>query len=275
MQISIIVATLDIIIISILIYYSVLILRTTKALQLIIGILILIIILNFAYFLSEKSEMILLSWLLKNTISILGISMPIILAVIFQPELRRFLGKLGAKRTFFGNTFSFIEASYISPDSIEKIVKSISLFSKDRIGSLIVLERETTLDPYIETGIKINSIISSEILTSIFTPNTPLHDGAVVIKGNELIAARVILPLTENLTISRDFGTRHRAGIGITEETDSISLIVSEKDGKISLAVSGKITTNLTPSELREMLIVMCKMRKRNNKNEFEKTYSK
>jgi diadenylate cyclase len=274
MQISIIIATLDIIIVSILIYYTLIILRTTRALQLIIGIFIFAVILNLASFLSETSEMIVLSWLLKNTVSVLGISLPIILVVIFQPEIRRFLGKLGTRRTFLGNAFNLIETTYIQTESIEKIVKSISFFSKEKIGALIVVERETSLDPYIETGIKINAAISSEILISIFTPDTPLHDGAVIIKGMEIIAARVILPLTENLSISKDFGTRHRAGIGITEETDAISLIVSEKDGKISLSVSGKITINLTPSELREMLIVMCKTRKRNNKNEFEKNYS-
>ena len=158
----------------------------------------------------------------------------------------------------------------MSQNSIEEIVKSIDVLSKNKIGALIVIEREISLEPFLETGIKLGGHISSELLITIFTPPSLLHDGAVVVKNDEVVGARVILPLTQNLIISKDFGTRHRAGIGITEETDAISLIVSEKDGRISLAVSGKITTNLTPPEVREMLIVIAK-REGKRKSEYQK----
>lgn len=262
MQISLFTAITDIIIVSIIIYYVLLLLRATRAMQLILGLIVIAIILNLAHILSEQLGFVTINWILKNIISVLGISLPIILVVIFQPELRRFIGNLGTRRTIFRGAFHLFEVSFLSQTSIEEIVKSIGILSKNKIGALIVIERETSLDPFLETGVKLGGLISNELLVTIFTPPSLLHDGAVVIKNDEIIGARVILPLTQNLAISKDFGTRHRAGIGITEETDAISLIVSERDGRISLAVSGKITTNLTPSEVREMLIVMCKARR-------------
>jgi len=134
------------------------------------------------------------------------------------------------------------------------------------VGGLIVIERETSLSPFLESGVCIGSEISTELLVTIFTPPSLLHDGAVVVKNDQILSARVILPLTENLYISKNFGTRHRAGIGITEETDAITVIVSEQDSRISLSVSGRITSNLTLQELKEMLVVMCKSRKKGKK---------
>ena len=262
MQLSLLSNIIDIILVSIIIYYGLLVLRSTRAMQLILGLIVSVIILNLAYLLSESLRFVVLSWILKNTISILSVSLPVILVVIFQPELRRFLGKLGTKRTIFRGAIHLFDISFLSQNSIEEIVKSIDALSKNKIGALIVIEREISLEPFLETGIKLGGHISSELLITIFTPPSLLHDGAVIVKNDEIIGARVILPLTQNLIISKDFGTRHRAGIGITEETDAISLIVSERDGRISLAVSGKITTNLTPSEVREMLLVMCKTRR-------------
>ena len=262
MQISFFSNIIDIILVGVIIYYALLVLRSTRAMQLILGLIVSVIILNLAYLLSESLRFVALSWILKNTISILGVSLPVILVVIFQPELRRFLGNLGTRRTIFKGAMHLFEISFLNQNSIEEIVKSIDTLSKNKIGALIVVEREISLEPFLETGVKLGGHISSELIITIFTPPSLLHDGAVIVKNDEVVGARVILPLTQNLIISKDFGTRHRAGIGITEETDAISLIVSEKDGRISLAVSGKITTNLTPSEVREMLIVMCKARR-------------
>jgi len=262
MQISLIMALTDIIIVSILIYYGLLLLRATRAMQLILGIVFIAIILNLAYTLSESLGFVMLSWVLKNTVSIFGLSLPVILVVIFQPELRRFIGTLGTKRNLFRGAFNLFEVSYLSQTAIEEIVKSITILSQNRIGALIIIEREISLEPFLETGVRLDSQISHELIVTILTPSSLLHDGAILIKNNKLVGARVILPLTDNLSISKDFGTRHRAGIGITEESDAISLIVSEKDGRISLSVSGKITTNLTSPEVREILTVMCKTRR-------------
>lgn len=267
MQISIVMTLIDIIIVNILIYYALLLLRATRAMQLILGIILIAIILNLTYSLSDALGFIMLSWVLKNVISVLGLSLPIILVIIFQPELRRFISNLGTRKTFLRGAFNLFEISYLSQSSIEEIIKSVSILSQNKTGALIVIEREISIEQFIETGVKLESQISHELLVTIFTPPSLLHDGAVIIKNDKIVGARVILPLTENLSISKDFGTRHRAGIGITEESDAITLIVSENSGRISLSVSGKITTNLTPYEAREMLTVMCKV-KRDKKNE-------
>lgn len=256
----------DILVVSILIYYIFVLLKTTRAMQLVLGIIIIGVLLKMIEFLSRITGFIALNWIIKNSISVLGISLPIILVIIFQPELRRFLGKLGTQRSFLGSALNLIDFMYLKPESIDLICRSIDLLSRKKTGALIVIERETPLEPFLESGIRIGSEISSEILISIFTPPSLLHDGAIVIKHDLIVSARVILPLTENLYISKNFGTRHRAGIGVTEDTDAISVIVSEQDSRISLAVSGRITTNLTINELREMLMVMCKSKKRNNK---------
>jgi len=234
--------------------------------QLVVGIIIIAVLLNIMEVLSRMTGFISLNWVLKNFISVLGISLPIILVVIFQPELRRFLGKLGTQRSFLGTALNFIEFAYLKPESIDLICRSVDILSRQKTGALLVIERETPLDPFLESGIRIGSELSNELMISIFTPPSLLHDGAIVIKHDLIISARVILPLTENLYISKNFGTRHRAGIGVTEETDAISVIVSEQDSRISLAVSGRITTNLTINELREMLMVMCKSKKKTNK---------
>jgi diadenylate cyclase len=257
---------LDMVVVSILFYYIFLLLKTTRAMQLVVGIIIIGVLLKMIEFLSRITGFIALNWIIKNATTVLGISLPIILVIIFQPELRRFLGKLGTQRSFLGSALNLIDFTYLKPESIDLICRSIDILSRKKIGALLVIERETPLDPFLESGIRIGSEISSELLISIFTPPSLLHDGAIVVKHDQIISARVILPLTENLYISKNFGTRHRAGIGVTEETDAISVIVSEQDSRISLAVSGRITTNLTVNELREMLLVMCKSRKKTNK---------
>jgi diadenylate cyclase len=260
---NLLIAILDILVVSILFYYIFLLLKTTRAMQLVVGIIIIGVLLKMIEVLSRITGFIALNWIIKNSITVLGISLPIILVIIFQPELRRFLGKLGTQRSFLGSALNLIEFAYLKPESIDIICRAIDILSRKKTGALLVIEREIPLDPYLESGIRIGSFISNELLISIFTPPSLLHDGAIVIKHDTIVSARVILPLTENLYISKNFGTRHRAGIGVTEETDAISVVVSEQDSRISLAVSGRITTNLTINELREMLFVMCKSKKK------------
>jgi diadenylate cyclase len=260
------VVLLDILIVSILIYYTLVWFKSTRALQLVIGMLVIAVLLNLFKSLSLYFGFAMLGWILTNLLSILAISFPVVLAVIFQPELRRFLSKIGTRKTLLGNAFRLIEYTYLKDESIDHICKCIDILSRKKVGGLIVIERETSLSPFLESGVCIGSEISTELLVTIFTPPSLLHDGAVVVKNDQILSARVILPLTENLYISKNFGTRHRAGIGITEETDAITVIVSEQDSRISLSVSGRITSNLTLQELKEMLVVMCKSRKKGKK---------
>jgi diadenylate cyclase len=266
MENSLVVILLDILMVSILIYHILVWFKSTRALQLIVGMLVIALLLNLFKSLSLFFGFTMLGWLLSNLLSILAISFPVVLAVIFQPELRRFLGKLGTRRTLLGNAFRLMEFSYLKDASIDQICKCIEILSRKKVGGLIVIERESSLSPFLESGVTIGSEISTELLVTIFTPPSLLHDGAVVVKNDQILSARVILPLTENLYISKNFGTRHRAGIGITEETDAITIIVSEQDSRISLSVSGRITSNLTLQELKEMLMVMCKSRKKGKK---------
>ncbi len=266
MEIASLVIVLDVLVVSVIIYYLLLWFKSTRALQLIIGLVVIALVLYLVKVLSQAFGFALLSWLLTNLLSLVAISLPVVLAVLFQPELRRFLGRIGTRKTLFGTAFHLMEYAYLKDESIEKIGRSIEIISRKGVGGLIVIERETSLSPFLESGVHIGSEISTELMVTIFTPPSLLHDGAIVIKNDQILSARVILPLTENLYISKNFGTRHRAGIGITEETDAISIIVSEQDSRISLAVSGRITSNLTLSELNEMLTIMCKSRKKGKK---------
>ena len=256
-------SAVDIVLVGILIYFIFLLLRSTRALQLIIGSIIVVLLMNLAALISNQYGLIMLNWLLRSALQILSVSLPVILAVVFQPELRRFLGKLGIRRSIFSHMFNFISFSYLKYETIEALCRTIDALSKNQTGALIVIERETPLESLLDSGIPMGSHFSTELAMTIFTPPSLLHDGAMVIKQDVIVSSRVILPLTENLFISKNFGTRHRAGIGITEDTDAISLMVSEQDSRISLAVSGRITTNLTIPELREMLVVLCKVKKK------------
>lgn len=254
---------IDILLVGSLIYFILLILRSTRALQLIFGSIVVIVLMNLVALISNRAGLVMLNWLLRSSLQVLSVSLPVMLAVIFQPELRRFLGKLGLQRSIFSRLFNFISYSYLKYETIEAICRTIDALSKNQVGALIVIERETPLESLLDSGIPMGSQFSTELAMTIFTPPSLLHDGAMVIKQDIIVSSRVILPLTENLFISKNFGTRHRAGIGITEDTDAISLMVSEQDKRISLAVSGRITTNLTIPELREMLVVLCKVKKK------------
>lgn len=256
-------SAVDILLVGILIYFIFLLLRSTRALQLIIGSIVIVFLMNVATVISNRYGLLMLNWLLRSALQILSVSLPVILAVIFQPELRRFLGKLGIRRSVFSHMFNFIGFSYLKYETIEAICRAIEALSKNQVGALMVIERETPLESLLDSGIPMGSHFSTELALTVFTPPSLLHDGAMVIKQDIIVSSRVILPLTENLFISKNFGTRHRAGIGITEDTDAISLMVSEQDKRISLAVSGRITTNLTIPELREMLVVLCKVKKK------------
>jgi len=243
---SIIRAIIDISIVTYAIYKIIKLVRETRAWQLIKGIIVILI----AAELSKLLKLNTVAYILSNTISILAFAM----VVLFQPELRRGLEQIGRSR--FTDLFNFEdkEERVKTTAMIEDIVKACTELSKTFTGALIVVERETKIGEIIKTGIELDSLVSSELLINIFTPNTPLHDGAVVIRGTRIKAASCFLPLTDNPNLSKELGTRHRAALGITEVSDAFAIVVSEESGKISFALNGGLTRNLTPDTLRKAL---------------------
>lgn len=233
----------DILLVWFVIYKLLMVIRGTKAVQLLKGIIVIVL----ARALSGVLGFNTLSWMIDKVITwgFLGV------IIIFQPELRRALEQLGRGRLFSrGNVQEDEERNRI----IEALVKATSYMAKRRIGALISFERETGLSDYIETGIPLNSTISSELLINIFIPNTPLHDGAVILQKNQIAAAACYLPLSESPFISKELGTRHRAAIGISEVTDSVTIVVSEETGGVSLTKNGEIHRDLTIEQFKQLL---------------------
>lgn len=234
----------DILIVAYVSYKLIQLIRGTRAVQLIKGLAVLVVSTKA----SEWLGLYTINWLLRNTMTV-GV---IALLIVFQPELRRGLEQLGRGKVFIKPFFSMGEEEINR--IINEIARAAQYFSKNKIGSLVVLERETGLNEYIETGISLGSRLSAELLVNLFVPNTPLHDGAVIIRNDKIMAAACFLPLTENPNLSKELGTRHRAALGITEQSDAIAIIVSEETGVISVAVNGKLTRYLDYKTLKEML---------------------
>lgn len=229
---------IDVAIVSYIIYKLILLVRGTKAVQLLKGIFVLV----GTWAISTWFNLYTLKWLM-NQMFTFGV---VTVLIIFQPELRRALEQLGRGKLF--SRTSVVERDV--SDRINEIIKAIQYMAKRKIGALIVFERSTGLNDYIESGIQMESHTSSELLINIFIPNTPLHDGAVIIRGNQIMAAGCYLPLSENPFISKELGTRHRAGIGITEVCDAVSVVVSEETGQVSLAVGGMIVRDIKEESL-------------------------
>ena len=231
---------IDILIVSVIVYYLINLIRETRAMQLVKG----IIFLFMAFFLSQ--------WLKLNALNyILGGAMQIgafAVIVIFQPELRNLLERMG--RFKVGRIIDF--ASDTTEDDLHRV--AASNMSATKTGALIVMERATRLGEYISTGTMLDANVSSGLLENIFVPNTPLHDGAVIIRNNKIVTAGCLLPLTANNNLSRDLGTRHRAAIGLSEVTDAVIIVVSEETGKISIALNGSLTRNLSRESLAKAL---------------------
>jgi diadenylate cyclase len=230
---------IDIGIVSYIIYKLILLVRGTRAVQLIKGIFVLVA----TWAVSTWLDLYTLKWLM-NQMFTFGV---VTVLVIFQPELRRALEQLGRGKLFART--SSVDRDQLN-ERITELIKAVQFMSKRRIGALIVFERSTGLSELIESGIKMESRISSELLVNIFTPNTPLHDGAVIIRGPQIMAAACYLPLSENPFISKELGTRHRAAIGVSEVTDAVSVVVSEETGQVTLAVGGIIVRDIKEESL-------------------------
>ena len=233
-------AVLDILIIAVLIYYLLKLLRGTRAVQMLVAILLLVVLYRAARW--AQFEMV--EWLLDTLLPYVAIA----LIVLFQPEIRRALDRLG-------RNFTFARFSSGSPaSSFDDVVLAASYFSQNRIGALIAFERDVGLRTYIESGIPLDANLSYDLLLAIFRPGSPMHDGAVIMQGTRVAAAACFLPLSLNPMISNQLGTRHRAAIGVTEESDAVAVVVSEQTGAISLAVGGAIEVGLTAEQLADRL---------------------
>ena len=238
----------DIVIMSYVFYRLVLIIRGTRAEQLVKGLMILLL----AMVISDQSGLDTIHWTLRQTMTVGLIAIPI----VFQPELRRALEHLGRGKIFKSTYWNWNTQEF--EKMLDELIKAISVLVKKRIGALIVMERSTGLKEWIDTGISVEGVVSAELLVNIFFPRSPLHDGAVIIQGNQIVAAGCYLPLTEDPNLGKELGTRHRAGIGITEYSDAVAIIVSEETGIISVAHDGVLIRYLDEKKLQAMLMKLC-----------------
>ncbi len=236
---------IDIAVVSYIVYRALKFIRDTKTFQLLKGVIIVVVITQISYF----AKLNVMYYILSNFLQ-LGV---IALLIVFQPELRRILEHAG--RSTNGKWFaSNTEVGAESLQVIREVSKAAQLMSKDRVGALIVIEHKDNVDSLISSGVRTSARVSSELLENIFVPDTPLHDGAVIIRDCRVEFASCVLPVSKNPNISTSHGTRHRAGIGISEESDAISVIVSEETGRISIAHKGGLTTDYTEETLRARL---------------------
>lgn len=243
---------IDILLVSIIVYEVIKWIKTTRAWMLLKGILLLVIIAFGAYVFQLHA----LSWLISNTMGV-GLTAAII---VFQPELRKALEQLGRKNLFvnlFSTDDARVEELGYTTRTIQEIVRATIEMSKVKTGALMVLQRDVALGEFERTGISIDATMSSQLLINIFEHNTPLHDGAVIIRNNRVVSATCYLPLSDSLELGKELGTRHRAAVGISEVSDSMTVIVSEETGGISIASGGTLRKGLTPQELRDELSVL------------------
>jgi len=236
----IIIDIIDVAIVAFVIYQLLLLLRGRRAMQMFVSLFVIVVI----GFVARWVQFDALNWLMSGLKGLWAI----IFVILFQDELRRILAQMGQSRLL--RPFVRLEVH----ESIDAIVTAVKAMSQKRTGALIVVERQARLLNYYQTGVLLNAPVVSSLIVSIFTPLTPLHDGAVIVSGDEIIAARCTLPLSQNPYYVHTLGTRHRAAVGLTEETDAVVVIVSEETGDISLALGGQISRGLTLSQLRERL---------------------
>ncbi|MGE4233161.1 MAG: diadenylate cyclase CdaA [Bacteriovoracia bacterium] len=231
---------IDILLVSYLVFRFLLFIRGTHTVQILTG----LGVLGLAFVISIRAELFTLHWVLSYFFD----SLILIIIVLFQDDLRRALAQVG-KNPFFSAASTEEER-----EMVDEIARAATRLARDRIGALIVIERETGLKNFMDTGAKIEARVRSELLYSIFIPTSPIHDGAAIVSNGRVVAAGCFLPLSKNPNINKNLGTRHRAAIGLTEETDAIVILVSEEAGEAHVVKSGKMTTNLAEDELRATL---------------------
>ena len=237
----------EILIISFLVYHVLLWIKSTRAWNLFKGIMVILLFVLWAAFFQMSTIL----WIAENTLNV-GL---IALVIIFQPELRNALEDIGGKNILSGLLlFNKTAEEKFSNHTIDELIKAVFAMGKVKTGALIVIEDEIVLDEYIRTGIDVDAIVSSQLLINIFEKNTPLHDGAVIMRGNRIVSATCYLPLSDSLSLSKELGTRHRAAVGISEVSDSLTITVSEETGRVSVAYRGEIFRGLDADGLRAKL---------------------
>jgi len=234
-----VISILDIVLVAILIYQFLVLVRGTRAAPMLVG----VATLGLAFYFARLGDLRTLNWLLSTLLPFAVFA----LIVVFQSEIRHALANLGSR-------ISLMRSSSSVADVYDDIVLAANLFSQNQTGALIVIEREIGLRTYIESGVSLDARLSYDLLATVFRPSAPLHDGAVIVQRDRIAAAACFLPLSMNPVLSTQLGTRHRAAIGITEETDAVAVIISEETGTISMAVAGSIERELTVERLRERL---------------------
>lgn len=234
-----VISIVDIVLVAILIYQFLVLVRGTRAAPMLVG----VAVLALAFYFARLGELRTLNWLLSTLLPYVVFA----LIVVFQSEIRHGLANLGSR-------ISRMRSSTSAADVYDDVVLAANLFSQNQTGALIVIEREIGLRTYIESGVALDARLSYDLLATVFRPSAPLHDGAVIVQRDRIAAAACFLPLSMNPVLSTQLGTRHRAAIGITEETDAVAVVISEETGAISLAVAGNIERDLTVERLRERL---------------------
>jgi diadenylate cyclase len=231
----------DILAVSVLIYEGLKLIRGTRAVQMAVGSMLVVGL----FYLSQLAPLQTLNWLIRNALVYVAFAA----IVIFQSDIRRALAHLGQ-----APFFRYLSRQQASDETIEEVVVAATLLAQQKVGAIVAIEREIGLRNYIESGIPLDATLTYDLLLTIFKPGSPLHDGAVVVQDGRVAAAACFLPLTVNPRLSRELGTRHRAAIGLTEESDAVAVVVSEETGTISIALDGQIDRGLTPDDLRARL---------------------
>ncbi len=242
---------IDILVVALIIYWLLWVAQGTRATMLIRGI---VTLLAGVFLVGATFQLTALNWVLGQTWPVLLISLP----VIFQPEIRRALEQLGQTRAWMPQLRP--GANETADRTVSELVKAATQLARLRYGALIVLERETGLQDYVERGVPIDGLLTRQLLINLFYPNSPLHDGAAVVRDGRIVAASVVLPLSDNTAATSQLGTRHRAALGITEQSDAIAVVVSEETGQISVAENGHLVRNLDAERLNEQLRLLLKL---------------
>jgi diadenylate cyclase len=254
---------LDITVVAVMIYYVLIWLQGTRAISLIRGLFVVLLV----YLAGKVLGLYTINWLFDKFVAVIAV----MLVVLFQPELRRTLERFGRGKLL--GTLGFAPTSYGS-FYVRSIVRAVEQMSEEKIGALIVLERVSGLTEYLESGVRLDALLSTEILLSVFNPHSPLHDGAAVIQGDRVLAASCLLPLSESRLLDKRLGTRHRAAVGISELSDALVIVVSEKTGAISLAENGFLSRYLTKDQLEEKLFSLYKVEKVKNETSVLNTFA-
>lgn len=243
---------IEILIVSVLFYNVLIWIKKTRAWNLFKGMILILMFVLLAYIFKMST----IQWIAENMLNI-GL---MALVVIFQPELRKALDDIGG-RSMFSKMFTLNrdEAMKFTDKTIDEIIRACVAMGKVKTGALIVIEDEIGLDEYIRTGIDVDALLTSQLLINIFEKNTPLHDGAIIVRGDRIVAATCYLPLSDSMTLSKDLGTRHRAAVGISEVSDSVTIAVSEETGGISMAMKGQIYRNVDAEFIKDHLLYLQK----------------